>query len=344
MRYNFRKWLLVIALLSASSISKLSGAETTLEETRASAEKGNPKSCYELGLRYYYGDGVDRDEQEADKWYLKAAQLGNPEAQFTQGRRHHYGLNTAKDLPQAAKWYHKAAMSGHAEAQVELGLFYESGIGLEKDQLLAMKWFKIVVQNGLLSIGFRRPTQIDHALWQAIHKVASSGDANAQHELATFYADHMVPESARLTVYSEGLTLEQHAFRWYTKAAKSGILRAQISLALCYEEGKGIPKDYVEALKWYLKAGEEGNPLALYYIGKCYAESIGVANDDKEAYAHLNIASVTREDAKIMLSEIERRMSPQDRLLGQKRTKEIQKAIDAKIAAKKVAEEKEAGK
>lgn len=316
----------------------------TLEETRASAEKGNPKSCYELGLRYFYGNGVDRDEQEADKWYLKAAQLGNPEAQFAQGRRHHYGLNTNKDLPEAAKWYHKAAMSGHAEAQLQLGLFYESGTGLEKDQAIAMKWFKIVVQNGLLSISFRRPTQIDHTLWQAIHKVASNGDSNAQYELATFYADHMVPESALLTVYSEGLTLEQHAFRWYTKAAKSGMLRAQISLGLCYEDGKGIPKDYIEAFKWYLKAGEEGSPLALYYIGKCYAESIGVDNDDKEAYAHLNIAAVTREDAKIMLSGIERRMSPQDRLLGQKRTKEIQKAIDAKIAAKKNVEEKEAGK
>ncbi len=335
MRYCSNKWLLFFVILSASSISKLGGAEISLEETRTYAEKGNPKACYELGLRYLYGDGVNRDEEEGYKWHLKAAQLGNKEAQYSQGQRYHYGLKANTDLKEAAKWYHKAAMSGHAAAQLQIGMFYESGIGVEKDQRIAMKWFKTVVQNGLLSISFRRPTQVDHALWQAIHKVAASGDSNAQYELATFYADHMVPESALLTVYSEGLTLEQHAFRWYTKAADSGVLRAQINLALCYEKGKGTPKDYVEAVKWYQKAGEEGNPLALYYVGKCYAESIGVANDDKEAYAHLNIAAINREDAKSLLSEIERRMTPQDRLLGQKRTKEIQKAIDAKIAEKK---------
>jgi TPR repeat protein len=41
---------------------------------------------------------------------------------------------------------------------------------------------------------------------------------------------------------------------WYYLAAEQGLARAQISLGLLYEGGKGVPKDAVEALKWYTLA------------------------------------------------------------------------------------------
>jgi TPR repeat protein len=48
----------------------------------------------------------------------------------------------------------------------------------------------------------------------------------------------------------------------YRKAAEQGNARAQFNLALMYEDGNGIPKDYNEAIKWYRKAADQGSTKA----------------------------------------------------------------------------------
>lgn len=49
------------------------------------------------------------------------------------------------------------------------------------------------------------------------------------------------------------------------------------------EDGKGIPKDEVEALKWYRKAAEQGYAPAQNILGVTYTTGHGVPNDDVEA-------------------------------------------------------------
>ena len=48
---------------------------------------------------------------------------------------------------------------------------------------------------------------------------------------------------------------------WYRRAAEQGNLGAQVELAACYQEGKGVPKDYVEAHKWFNLASASGKYL-----------------------------------------------------------------------------------
>ena len=43
------------------------------------------KKEYELGNKYYFGDCVDEDYEEAFKWYMKAAEKGNIDAQYQIG-------------------------------------------------------------------------------------------------------------------------------------------------------------------------------------------------------------------------------------------------------------------
>ena len=57
--------------------------------------------------------------------------------------------------------------------------------------------------------------------------------------------------------------------------------------------------------------------------------------DYVEAYAYFNLASSTDEDARSNRGMMEKGMSPDARTRGQQRTKELQKEIEAKIAAKK---------
>ena len=45
----------------------------TIELLKASAEEGDLKSQVKLARMYYGGSGVPMDEEEAKKWFLKAA-------------------------------------------------------------------------------------------------------------------------------------------------------------------------------------------------------------------------------------------------------------------------------
>ena len=73
------------------------------------------------------------------------------------------------------------------------------------------------------------------------------------------------------------------AVKWYRKAAEQGNTEAQYSLGECYEYGHGVSRDYAEAVKWYRKAAEQGNAEAQYNLGACYAIGRGVSKDMTEA-------------------------------------------------------------
>jgi len=51
--------------------------------------------------------------------------------------------------------------------------------------------------------------------------------------------------------------------------AESGNATAQYNLGYCYEYGRGVAKDYVEAAKWYRKAADQGDSYAQCNLGSC---------------------------------------------------------------------------
>ena len=57
-------------------------AQLATEEKRKSAEQGNPEAQYNLAVCYFNGEGVTRDEAEAMRWFLKAAEQGNVNAKM----------------------------------------------------------------------------------------------------------------------------------------------------------------------------------------------------------------------------------------------------------------------
>ena len=128
---------------------------------------------------------------------------------------------------------------------------------------------------------------------------------------------------------------EVEAVKWYRKAADQGYHPAQFTLGVNYAAGVGVAKDVIQAISWYRKAADQGNEFAQTSLGNRYTLGDGVPKDYIEAYAYLNLAGVTFPDARKMLANLEREMSQEAIFLGQKRTKELQKEIEAKIAAKK---------
>jgi uncharacterized protein len=75
----------------------------------------------------------------------------------------------------------------------------------------------------------------------------------------------------------------KEAVTWWRKAAEQGDARAQTNLGLMYDNGRGVPQDYKEAVKWYRKAAEQGDSGAQFSLGLRYDNGTGVAQDYKEA-------------------------------------------------------------
>lgn len=91
------------------------------------AQAGDAEAQFELGVRYYYGDGVPEDEEEAAKWTRLAAEQGHAGAQNNLGLMYFYGEGVRQDREKAVYWYCKAAEQGHKDVTFNLFLLLQSG-------------------------------------------------------------------------------------------------------------------------------------------------------------------------------------------------------------------------
>ena len=103
---------------------------------------------YNLGLSYYKGDGIVKNEAEAVKWFRRAAEQGHVLAQYNLGLSYYNGEGVVKNEAEAAKWYRKAAEQGDADAQCKLGNCYRDGYGIVKNDIIAYKWFLLSTAQG----------------------------------------------------------------------------------------------------------------------------------------------------------------------------------------------------
>jgi TPR repeat protein len=92
-------------------------AERRLAALKAKAEK-DPRAAYDLGLRYFRGDGVRQDSYQALQWMRDAAERGDRKAQTAVGKLYLMGLEEmGSDPAEAEKWLSIAAGRGDKEAK-----------------------------------------------------------------------------------------------------------------------------------------------------------------------------------------------------------------------------------
>ena len=73
--------------------------------------------------------------------------------------------------------------------------------------------------------------------------------------------------------------------------AEQGDAKAQHKLGLMYNNGQGVPQDYVEAVKWYRMAAERCMAEAQYNLGIMYANGLGVPQDYAEVVKWWRLAA-----------------------------------------------------
>jgi TPR repeat protein len=105
--------LLAVLMTLGLALSPMSvmAQNSDFEATKLLANKGDAEAQYSLGNMYFYGNGVDKDDVMAVKYYQLAADQGNAEAQNNLGVMYKYGMGVAKNQIMAVKYYQLAAGS-----------------------------------------------------------------------------------------------------------------------------------------------------------------------------------------------------------------------------------------
>ena len=100
--------------------------------------------------------------------------------------------------------------------------------------------------------------------------------------------------------YREGKGVDRdyaQAVAWWRKAAGRGHASAQGALGFMYASGQGISKDYAQAVQWYRRAADQGIARAQFNLGVMYSRGQGVLQDDIEAHKWRNLAAAVPESA-----------------------------------------------
>jgi hypothetical protein len=87
-------------------------------------------------------------------------------------------------------------------------------------------------------------------------------------------------------LYEDGLGVTRDygkAAEWFEKAANKGEASAMIKLGYLYENGLGPARDYAKGHEWYEKAADKGDAVAMYRLGMLYGYGHGLARDDAQA-------------------------------------------------------------
>lgn len=111
----------------------------TVEWLNRAAVQGCVSAQMDLARVYLKGDGV-QDPVAAASWLHHLAEGGHRDEQYYLGLMYYDGRGVSRDEAVAATWFRRAADQWHHEAEYRLGLMYRDGVGVPQDLGIAAEW------------------------------------------------------------------------------------------------------------------------------------------------------------------------------------------------------------
>lgn len=129
---------------------------------QGAAERGDARAHMYVGHMYKFSHGAPKDEAEAARWYLKAAEMFREAADRGDARAHDYlskmyfaGFGVERDREEAIRWRRsaaelrrRAAEQGDARSQTLVGHWYESSVNPSRDPVAATQWYRKAAEQG----------------------------------------------------------------------------------------------------------------------------------------------------------------------------------------------------
>jgi TPR repeat protein len=206
-----------------------------------SAGAGNPAASFVPGMDLTTGTALERDDVEAAKWFLLAANQGHQNAYIQLGHRYHRGLGLPQSDEAEAYWFYQGSKHGDTLAMSALGSLYAAGRGVPQDWKLAVSWWRKANQYRFVGDAYAcglGVTQSNDLAVREYQKAADAGDMSSAIQLGHMHA-------GRCAIAPN----DQLASNWYDKAAHQGYPEAQVALASLLLQGRadGSP---VSAYMW----------------------------------------------------------------------------------------------
>ena len=123
-------------------------------ELRQAAANGNARAQFEVGAIFTEGRALEKNLEEAARWYERSAAQGFVPAQYRLGNLYEMGSGVEKNLEQARLWYQRSAEAGHRMAMHNLAALYAGGEMGEQQFELAAEWFGKAAERGMTDSQF----------------------------------------------------------------------------------------------------------------------------------------------------------------------------------------------
>lgn len=214
--------------------------------TLSACGPGDPKELYEQAVRIFNG-------VKFEKQLLNAKIEGE------------HSPDSPSDVEQAIELYRKAADQGLTAAQTQLGICYFEGIGVEKDYDEAVRLFNLAAKQNdpdaylMLSRYFNFEQDHDK-IFENAKKAADLHSAMGEFGLAECY-------QLGIGVKKD----DSQADYWYEKAAKKGLMPAQVVLG----DRLFRIKNFEKSLYWHEKAADQGCAHSAWMAGNMYLRQTG---------------------------------------------------------------------
>ena len=119
-----------------------------IADLKARAYKGDKDAQYQLGSKYYEGNGIKKNITKAIHFFECSANQGDSYGQYSLGQIYKRGRGGIVDYNKAINLFTLSANQGNAYAQYALGRMYQNGQGVKQDYEEAIRLFKLAAEQG----------------------------------------------------------------------------------------------------------------------------------------------------------------------------------------------------
>lgn len=252
------------------------GNKKALSQVQGLAKNGNAEAMSLLSWCYLGNADVERNEDEAEKWGLKAYNNGEL---FNSSWTLACVYRSKKDNEKAFYYYKVASEQGNDQAYGPLGDLYRKGEGTKKMYSEALKWYSKGAETGhedaRFNLGWMNlkglgcDPNTDYAKL-CFDKVVERGNADMINSVACQYYDT-----------SSDIYNPDKAIELFELSSKKGSKNASVNLGIALYYGENITQDYNRAFKLFMQA--EDDPTAQEFMGLCYYYGHGCRKDANKA-------------------------------------------------------------
>ncbi|KAJ6248782.1 sel1-repeat-containing protein ybeq [Anaeramoeba flamelloides] len=296
-----------------------------IEEIKKKCEEGNdPLYQVLLGVLYKNGNGIEKSEELAFKYFKSASKMGNaiaqrklalcyrssnddekkkksvywnkqslkqnnPGALNNHGIEYMSGLGVSKNYEEAVKLFRMSSELDNSNAFNSLGNCYLEGEGVQKDLNIAFKlFFKahfLGSANGTTSVGFIYELEISNFMLNSTKAFQYYSIGKKLRNLDS--------TNSLAYCYLNGYgidTIPEFAFQLFKECSARSHLPSMLSYAWCLSEGRGCVKNKELSIKIYQQAADKGEESAHHSLGVFYLNGKSIEKNLIQAYYHFKKA------------------------------------------------------